>query len=413
MSTTITYKGDTLTTVENNTKVLKTAGKYMEGDVTLTDVSRAAPIIQSLNITPSESVQTFNASDVDGYKPVTIEAIDSEYVGSGIPQNDSTDLTASGATVTAPAGFYASQATKSVSSGSATTPATTISSSPSITISSTGLITATNSKTQSVTPTVSAGYVSSGTAGTITVSGSNTKQMTTKAATTYTPTTTNQTIASGTYLTGIQTIKGDANLIAANILSGKTIFGVSGTASSGLVREQGTYTATSNVTSPTISFSNTHTTAPSIVLFIDSAANMERVNGHDYAYAWLYFNAYDLLGHWYTVTGKSSAAVGWYGFVTYVYKVTMGYSSGTSYVADTYVRSTSKGENNTNFVEISSNDTTVRSATSNYYNTKGYYVQPSYFSPRCYVSYTVPSGTTLMPYKSGRTFDWIAIWAPT
>lgn len=52
--------------------------------------------------------------------------------------------------------------------------------------------------------------------------------ITKKAATTYTPSTSNQTIASGTYLSGIQTIKGDANLIASNIKSGVSIFGVSG-----------------------------------------------------------------------------------------------------------------------------------------------------------------------------------------
>lgn len=39
MSTTVTYKDNTLTTVNNNTKTLKTAGKYMEGDVTLVDVT--------------------------------------------------------------------------------------------------------------------------------------------------------------------------------------------------------------------------------------------------------------------------------------------------------------------------------------------------------------------------------------
>lgn len=51
----------------------------------------------------------------------------------------------------------------------------------------------------------------------------------TKAATTYTPTTSNQTIASGVYLSGTQTIKGDANLVAGNIKSGTSIFGVTGT----------------------------------------------------------------------------------------------------------------------------------------------------------------------------------------
>jgi len=39
MSTTVTYKGSTLTTATNQTKVLETAGKYMEGDVTITDVT--------------------------------------------------------------------------------------------------------------------------------------------------------------------------------------------------------------------------------------------------------------------------------------------------------------------------------------------------------------------------------------
>lgn len=55
----------------------------------------------------------------------------------------------------------------------------------------------------------------------------------TKDAETYTPNTVDQTIASGTYLTGVQTIKGDANLVPANIVSGKTIFGVAGTATAG------------------------------------------------------------------------------------------------------------------------------------------------------------------------------------
>ena len=50
----------------------------------------------------------------------------------------------------------------------------------------------------------------------------------TKGAQTYTPTTTNQTISSGRWLTGDQTIKGDANLVASNIKSGVNIFGVNG-----------------------------------------------------------------------------------------------------------------------------------------------------------------------------------------
>lgn len=94
---------------------------------------------------------------------------------------------------------------------------------PSISVSSAGKITASS--------TQSGGYVASGTK-------SATKQLTTKAATTWTPTTSNQTISSGTYLTGTQTIKGDSNLKAANIKSGTSIFGVTGTYKSSLYTQK-------------------------------------------------------------------------------------------------------------------------------------------------------------------------------
>lgn len=223
---------------------------------------------------------------------------DGTDITGNIASKTSSDLTASGATVTAPAGYYASAASKSVASGtagtptatkgtvtnhsvsvtpsvtnstgyitggtktgtavtvsaselvsgtktisasgttdvtnyesvsvpsgSATTPATTITANPTVSVNSSGLITATVSKTQNVTPTVSAGYVSSGTAGTITVSGSGTSQLTTQAAQTIHPSTTDQTIASGKYLTGAQTVKAvtTTNLTAENIVSGVTV----------------------------------------------------------------------------------------------------------------------------------------------------------------------------------------------
>ena len=50
-----------------------------------------------------------------------------------------------------------------------------------------------------------------------------------KDAASYTPGTEDQIIASGQYLSGDQTIKGDANLLAENIKSGVSIFGVIGT----------------------------------------------------------------------------------------------------------------------------------------------------------------------------------------
>ena len=153
----------------------------------------------------------------------TAYANGTKYTGS-IATKSASDLTASGATVTVPAGYYASQATKNVSSGSATAPATISGTSATV---STGTNTLTLSKTISVTPSVTAGYVSSGTAGNSSVS--LTASVTTKAAATITPSTSNQTISSGTYLTGTQTISGDANLVGSSIVYGKSIFGVAGT----------------------------------------------------------------------------------------------------------------------------------------------------------------------------------------
>ncbi len=184
----------------------------------------------------SDATLTSGDQMLNGY---TSYADGVKYTGT-IVTKTSTDLSASGATVTAPAGYYASSASKTVASGSATTPSTSITATPTITVSSGGLITASVSASQSVTPTVSAGYVSSGTAGTVTVSGSDTEQLTVQAAQTITPTTSDQTIASGTYLTGAQTIEGDANLQAQYIKSGISIFGVAGALTSATVSQDGT-----------------------------------------------------------------------------------------------------------------------------------------------------------------------------
>jgi len=61
-----------------------------------------------------------------------------------------------------------------------------------------------------------------------------------KAAATYTPNTSDQTIAAEQYLTGAQTIKGDANLIAANIVAGVEIFNVQGSAEIPVITQNST-----------------------------------------------------------------------------------------------------------------------------------------------------------------------------
>lgn len=188
-------------------------------------ITAITPKLQSKSVTLSESAQTITPDNTyEGLSSVSVPAISSTYVGSNITRRSSTDLTASGATITVPAGYYSTQTSKSIANGTVTAPSSISETAATI---STDTNTLTLTKIVSITPNVTtAGYITAGTAGNATVS--LTASVTTKAAATITPSTTNQTIAADTYLTGIQTISGDANLVASNIVSGVSIFGVSG-----------------------------------------------------------------------------------------------------------------------------------------------------------------------------------------
>lgn len=139
--------------------------------------------------TPTESQQTQSIVADSGYDGlsqvnVTVNAVSSTYIGSGIDQRSSTNLTASGATVTAPAGYYASAASKSVASGSAGTPTATkgtvsnnsVSITPSVT-NTTGYITG-GTKTGTAVSVAASELVS----GTLTISSSGTKDVTNYAS---------------------------------------------------------------------------------------------------------------------------------------------------------------------------------------------------------------------------------------
>lgn len=144
---------------------------------------------KSVSYTPSETAQSNVVTADTGYDgldevDVSVGAISSTYVGSGITRRDSTDLTASGATVTVPSGYYESSASKAVSSGTAGTPT-----------ASKGTV---SNHAISVTPSVTntAGYISGGTntgtavsvsaselvSGTYSVTSSGTKDVTNYAS---------------------------------------------------------------------------------------------------------------------------------------------------------------------------------------------------------------------------------------
>lgn len=250
---------NTTVTPTKSAQTIGAMGTIMEGAVTIA----AVPEMDSWE----GYIQRDNYETINGqryWKPTSgIKAFNSGWIDAGTyGEVDTFPAVASSTTITPTTSAQTIGGANTMMEGAVTvaampsgsaTPAASISGT-SATVS-TGTNTLTLSKTVSNTPQVSAGYVSSGTAGNSNVS--LTASVTTKAAATITPGTTNQTIASGTYLTGTQTISGDANLVAGNIKNGTSIFGVTGTYSGGGgTLTVATKTATMSSVGQTLSFTN-------------------------------------------------------------------------------------------------------------------------------------------------------------
>ena len=134
------------------------------------------PYTGDYEATPDETEQTLLTNGLMMQNDVTVHAIPSDYVGSAIDRKD--DMSVSGPTVTASAGYYENAVSKTVQSGSAAVPSLNIEKSPTISVSTGGLITATVSTSETVSPVITEGYIDSGSNGTISFSGSATSQLT-------------------------------------------------------------------------------------------------------------------------------------------------------------------------------------------------------------------------------------------
>lgn len=287
-------------------------------------------------------------------------------------------MTVSGATVTAPAGYYASSASKSVATGTAGTPTATkgtvsnyaVSVTPSVT-NTTGYITGSTKTGTAVT--VSASELVSGTKS-ITENGTGIDVTNYASVDVDVPTGSSATLitksitANGTYNASSDFADGYSS-VTVNVSGG----------GGGLEYEAGTWTPTSATGRPTIYFSNTHTVPPAIIKFLDAGDSWPGTAQTNVTFVftdWYRLNGYGI---------HTSETATTYATVNTIY-----HGSNASSIANGVAHATS----------ANSDSTSDTSTTCSRY----------YAKPDCFMPY---SGSSTRYWQTTRTYKWIAIWVPT
>lgn len=160
------------------------------------------------------------------------------------------------------------------------------------------------------------------------------------------------------------TLDGYASLIDS-ITSGST----------GLTYETGTYTPTSDIARPTISFTNSHSEAPIIVCFYDTTGTIDTTTNTNMGF--MFFDVYKLWGVGYPYSSSAYR----YAQITYSYR-----------------------SSNTNSISASSAHCSYNSANTGSSSTSytRYWVDTTSFRPY--------SNSTSRYWRAGRTYKWIAVW---
>jgi len=149
------------------------------------------------------------------------------------------------------------------------------------------------------------------------------------------------------------------------------------TPSGGLEYETGTWTPNSDTTSTTISFMDTHTNPPMSITFYDATGTTDAPSGSCFGFSWIDF---------YQVGGQAMVAS----------------SSSTEWARAVCIAKTSDTAITVWTYPVNYPYSNTSSSSSTYYR---YWVTESNFKPY--------ANNASRYWRSGRTYKWIAVWAPT